>query len=213
VIVVIGALASRVVDGAVVPAGAVAAIAQAAAEAGSAVQCIAKVGDDPAGDALLLAIAQAGVGHVATLRDASHRTAQLPDEPADGGLDVAPADEAVPVGGDPVTPAASPGLDAADVGLALRYLPDHRVIVAVHPDGPAITAEVVAAAAWSGAHLLVIADPAAPLDVPEGAVVLAVDPATAERLGPLVGRYAALVDAGSTPADAFAATLGAAAER
>ena len=157
VIVVIGALASRVVDGAVVPAGAVAAIAQAAAEAGSAVQVIAKVGDDPAGDALLLAIAQAGVGHVATLRDASHPTALLPGEPAEGSLDVAPADEAAPAAdepaaGEPVAPAANPGLDAADVGLALRYLPDHRVIVAVHPDGPAITAEVVTAAAWSGAH-------------------------------------------------------------
>ncbi len=211
-IVVIGALASRVVDGAVVPAGPVAAIAQAAAEAGSAVQCIAKVGDDPAGDALLLGLARAGVGHVATLRDATHPTATLADLGADLGTDVAPADDADPADGDP--PAlVGPSLDAADVGLALRYLPDHRVIVAVHPDGPAITTEVAAAAGWSGAHLVVIVDPAAPVASPEGAFVLAADPATAERLGPLVGRYAALVDAGSDPAEAFAATLGAAAER
>jgi pfkB family carbohydrate kinase len=212
VIVVIGVLASRVVDGTVVPAGPVAAIALAAAEAGSAVQCIAKIGDDPVGDALLLALARAGVGHVATLRDATHPTAILPDTAMDLATDVAPADDPEPAAGDLPGPAIA-SLDAADVGLALRYLSDHRVIVAVHPDGPAITAEVAAAAGWSGAHLLVIADPAVTLDPPDGAFVLAADAVTAERLGPLVGRYAALVDAGSTPADAFAATLGAAAER
>jgi hypothetical protein len=48
------------------PAGA---IATAIAAAGGSVQLAGKLGDDPAGDRVLLALAAAGVGHAAVLRD------------------------------------------------------------------------------------------------------------------------------------------------
>jgi hypothetical protein len=70
----------------------------------------------------------------------------------------------------------------------------------------------VAAAGWAGGHLVVVLDPAidgtTPADLPADALVLAVD-GTATGLGDPIGRYAAAVDAGQVPADAFALTLGA----
>ena len=48
--------------------GPAAAAALAAATAGSTVQLVARVADDPDGDAMLLHLAGAGVSHVATLR-------------------------------------------------------------------------------------------------------------------------------------------------
>ena len=47
-----------------------------------------------------------------------------------------------------------PSLDPADVGLALRYLSDYRVIVLIHPTGQEMVAEASAAAGWAGAHLV-----------------------------------------------------------
>ena len=49
-------------------------VALAAAEQGAAVELIGRAGDDPAGDALLLALAGAHVGHVALLRDPTRPT-------------------------------------------------------------------------------------------------------------------------------------------
>ncbi|MDP9482634.1 MAG: PfkB family carbohydrate kinase, partial [Chloroflexota bacterium] len=51
-------------------AGLAAGIALAAVSAGRQVQLVGRVGEDPAGEALLLALARAGIGHAATLRDA-----------------------------------------------------------------------------------------------------------------------------------------------
>ena len=54
--------------------GLAAGVARAAVAAGATVQLIGKVGDDPSGDALVLALARDGIGHVALLRDAVHPT-------------------------------------------------------------------------------------------------------------------------------------------
>ena len=205
VIVVIGDIGAAGSVGEVSPAGMTGAVALAAATAGARVELVARVGDDPVGDALLLAIAAAGVGHVATLRDASRQTplAGVDDEPVD--LD----DDAPPM---PPVDAPTPTLDGADVSLALRYLPEYRVVIVVHPS-PSVLAEAVAAARWAGAHLVVALDPAmdgpAPADLPADALVLAVA-GDAVGLGDAIGRYAAAVDRGDDPAAAFAATLGAA---
>ena len=110
--------------------GSRAGIVLAAAGAGATVELIAKLGDDPAGDALLIALARAGVGHVAVLRDPVHPTAQRPVveevvvDPIEGGEAPAPWT---------VDPALAPALDVDDVGLALRYLTEFRVVVAIHP--------------------------------------------------------------------------------
>jgi len=197
------------------PAGSAALTALAAARAGAATQLVGKVGDDDAGDELVLQLAREGVGHVALLRDPSSPTPVLArDEPADDLDDPAPdpadpADVATPVA--PSAPAARPTLDAADVDLGLRYLTDFRAIVVPEPVPAAVLRVVADAAAWAGAELIVVtADPAA-LDVtlPDGALVLAAVGDDPEGTFPaLLGRVAAAVDAGATASAAFAEAAG-----
>lgn len=201
-IVVIGAMAARALDGEIVPSGAAATIAQAAVRAGAQVEVIARVGDDPVGDGLLLALSGSGIGHVAILRDPSRHTdvqgAEADDDAAPGSVD-ADADADQPI-------AASPTLEAADVGLALRYLTDFRVVALVHPSDGAVVATVADAVSWATAHLLVVVDPAAPATWVETlsaeAVVVEAGP-DAEGPGILIGRYLAAIDAGTSPAEAF----------
>lgn len=199
-IVVIGAVVGRRQGtDAVEPTGATAAVAMAAAEAGAVVEVVTRVGDDPAGDAVILALAQAGVRHVATIRDAGHRTPVLPEtrEVAD------PVADATQVQATGV--AAAPALDAADVGLALRYLSDYRVIVVLHPAEPGILHEASAAAGWASAHLVVVTpeDSDQAGDIPAGTLAVTADD-DAESVAALLGRYAAAVDRGEDAAEAYA---------
>jgi hypothetical protein len=64
-------------------------------------------------------------------------------------------------------------LEAADLELALRYLPEVGAIVLVEP-GPELIAPAIAAASWSGAGLVIVSgrDVREP-EVPEGVIVLA----------------------------------------
>ena len=73
-IVVIGDVSATGSVGEPRPAGLAAAVAHGAAADGGQVELVSRIGDDPVGDALLLAIAAEGIGHVATLRDAAHAT-------------------------------------------------------------------------------------------------------------------------------------------
>ena len=41
-------------------------------------EIVARAGDDATGDALMIALSRAGIGHVAVLRDPSHPTPILP---------------------------------------------------------------------------------------------------------------------------------------
>ncbi|MFP5342315.1 MAG: hypothetical protein ACLGIJ_05210 [Candidatus Limnocylindria bacterium] len=222
-IVVIGAIVAGGVGPVTVPAGLAARIALAAASADGRVEVVARIGDDPAGDAVLLALAAGRVGHVATLRDAAHATParEAAEEPIDPDGDGADGDGP---GGDgpggdgsgeePADASASsrPTLDAADVGLAMRYLDDYRVIVVVYPSDPGIVREVVAAADWASAHLVVVTVPGqpAPGDLPAGSLVVAAAD-DADGVGDVIGRYAAAVDAGTAPKAAFEATFSASA--
>jgi sugar/nucleoside kinase (ribokinase family) len=201
-IVVIGALAARALDGEVVASGSAASIALAAARAGSRVEVIARVGDDPDGDGLLLALAGAGIGHVAVLRDPSRHTviqgAAADDDAAPGSADAdANVDQST---------AAPPTLEAADVGLAMRYLTDFVVVALIHPSDGAVVATVNEAVSWATAHLLVVVDPASSSmsveDLPADAVVVE---SSADAEGPaiLIGRYLAAIDAGTSPVEAF----------
>ena len=72
-IVVVGGLGWRQGDPAG-PAGRACEVALAAAAAGARVEIVARAGDDATGDALMLALSRAGIGHVAVLRDPSHPT-------------------------------------------------------------------------------------------------------------------------------------------
>jgi hypothetical protein len=189
-------------------------IARAAAAAGSEVQVVGKVGEDHGGDAILLDLAAGDVGHVAILRDPSRSTpATGPapvDEPAfdDDDGDRRNADDA-----DRMTTVSGLSLEAADIELALRYLPDYRVLVVADSLAEPSLRVALAAASWNGAALVVI--------VPAGSTQTAVgDDATVIEAPPddpddafagIVGAYAAAIDRGEEPKEAFASassTLG-----
>lgn len=214
VIVVIGALGLRGSLEEPEPDGLAPAIACAAAAAGARVELISKAGDDPAGDAVLLALARAGVGHVATLRDPSRLTpvrAQT-DEPTDPAADEG-TEGPTEAGGDGESGAVAeqdppanlrPTLDAADVSLALRYLTDFEVLVTVHPSSE-LLAEAVSATGWTGARLVVVLEPEGdvPTGVPGDALVVAAAADDAEGVGARIGRYAAALSRGDDAAAAY----------
>lgn len=197
-IVVVGAVSARGIGTHVTPSGLASGIALTAAVTGAGVEVVTRIGDDPAGDAVLLAFAAAGVGHVATLRDPARATLIEPDD--DETMDPDPDEDAPDMQGS----LPAPTLDAADVGLALRYLTDYRVIVVVHPADPGVLAEVRSAAGYASAHLVVVTDPRNPS--PEAAIddLVIAAPADATGVADLIGRYAAAVDLGEDPGAAFA---------
>jgi hypothetical protein len=98
-------------------------------------------------------------------------------------------------------------LDAADLDLALRYLPDIGAIVLVEP-GVGLVATAAAAASWLGAGLIVVASQVVELSAdgpgPDRTVVLA--PPRSDPDGAFAGFVAALavrLAGGATPADAW----------
>lgn len=114
------------------------------------------------------------------------------------------------VGHATVSRSAAEAIEAADLELALRYLPDIRVVVLVAPDASLLRAAAVGAA-WAGATLLLIgplaADAAAVAD-DAGAIVLdppARDPD--EAFAGLVAAFAGRLDAGEDAAGAWRSTL------
>ena len=210
-IVVIGALGLRGTIDEPAPDGLAPEIARAAAAAGARVELISKAGDDPAGDAVLLALAREGVGHVATLRDPARLTPvrprpNEPTDPADPSVDTPPTGgvegTATPTAASPDDP--EPTLDAADISLALRYLTDFEVLVAVHAS-PELLAEAVSAASWSGARLVVVVEQETevPAGLPADALVVAAAADDAEGVGARIGRYAAALSRGDDAAAAY----------
>jgi ribokinase len=190
------------------PDGRACRIALSAARAGASVELIGRAGDDPAGDRLMIALTQAGVGHVALLRDPARPTPIVEMAPAE---ESSVADERAEPNAPVVPQQDRPVLEPADVALGLRYLPSYEVIVVtddVRPDAIPVAAE---AAAFAGAQLVVLVRAGPGRDVgPDAATVLeapATDPDGA--FAELVGAYAAALDGGAKPADAFAAARGA----
>jgi hypothetical protein len=178
-------------------------VARGAIEAGSSVQLVGKVGDDPAGDALLLALADAGIGHVAVLRDPARATplgsapaveieSMLIDDEAFDLPEPSATSRPEPAGG------PLPTIDAGDLELALRYLPDHRIVVVAEPLDADGLAAVIADCSYVGAQLIVI------LQAAGGTPELPVDATAFEApesdpdgvFGRTVGRFAAALDQG-----------------
>lgn len=170
-------------------------VARAGAAGGSDVQIVGKVGDDPEGDQLLIDLARAGVGHVAVLRDPAARTPVVGPTADEDDTDDAPAAE-LPSG---------LSLDATDLELALRYLTDFRVLVIADAVGADALRVAADAASFSGAHVVAIVPVGGSVPpMPPGATILE-GPTGAEVVGfgALVGTYAAAIDRGASPADAF----------
>ena len=219
-IVVIGSPVALPIASGLAAGGLAAAVAQATAGLGSATQLVGRVGEDAAGDGVLLALAAAGVDHVAVLREPSRPTpsapprAGLPASPDGPVLGEAMFEELDGQGGasaeisDPTPDGLT--MDAADLELALRYLPDYRVVVLAADLDPAALATVIAAAGWAGAHLVALV--AAGSDgsaLPPDATVLerpATDPDGA--FARLVASFAAALDRGVEPATAFSEASG-----
>jgi len=197
-------------------------IAIAAAAAGATVQLLGMVGEDRAGDTLLIDLARHGVGHAALLRDPVHPTPILQDPvvatggdgrvfEADDLLDAAellvelpPEPEAPAPAGDV---AHRPRMEAADLDLGLRYLVEFRVLVATDPLDERAARVVAEAATFANAHIVALVT--AGSDVPEelsGATVLespSADPDGA--FARFVAGYAVALDRGADTAAAFTA--------
>ena len=202
-IVVVGSPTGLGHLGGVSAAGLALSIARAAADSGAPGQLIGKVGEGSVGDAVLLDVAEAGIGHVAVLRDIEKVAIEpeLTDQteaPIDELAGLAGADDAPPKGRDRLF---GPALDAGDLELALRYLPDSDVVVVAQPLDPAAVAAVVEGARWAGARLV----STFALDgLPDDATVFeAPDENPEGAFASVVGRYAAALDRGVDPGAAF----------
>ena len=194
------------------PAGRTCEIALAAAGTGARAELVGRVGDDPDGDRLLIALAQANVGHAAVLRDPTRPTPVLaaPPEPEPEPEEAfADAEPATPDPGRPPAP-AGPHLQPADVALGLQYLTAFGVLVVADDAPPEVLPACVDGAAFAGASLVVLVreGTAPPLDLPAAATVLEAPARDDGAFGALVGLYAARLDAGDDPAQAFSAALG-----
>ncbi len=182
-------------------AGTAVGVGAAAAAAGANVELVGKIGDDPAGEVVLLDLAARGIDHVAILRDPSRPT------PETTNPDVADAELFDELAAEPTPADAPPGptLEPADIELALRYLPDYRVLVVAEPLAPAALDVVLAASRWSGAALvIVLAHGADPVDVPDATILEAPEGDPDDAFASVVGGYAAALDRGEEPAEAFA---------
>jgi hypothetical protein len=152
------------------------AIASRAAQGGARVEVVGLVPAGPEGDALLLELSTAGVGHATVLRH--------------GGA----------------------GLEPADLDLALRYVPDLRVVVLVKSE-PGLLPTVAAAAEWAGGSMILIAGQetsTSDAPVPERSIVLA--PPAADPDGTFAGFVAALaveLDSGAALEVAWRSTVAA----
>jgi sugar/nucleoside kinase (ribokinase family) len=221
VIVIVGSPIAQPFGHAIVAGGLTSEIARRCAATGAAVQVVGRVGEDAAGDQVLLALAAAGIGHVAVLREPGRPTptaaptsdgSASPDGPALGEalldeLDLADGDTGTADGNAPADEPAGLSVDAADLELALRYVPDYRVLVVAGDLDPSALDAVVAAAGWSGADLVVLApDGASMTGIPDTATALqrpATDPDGA--FAAMVAGYAVALDRGDDPRSAFAA--------
>jgi hypothetical protein len=218
VIVVVGTPAWRPTEPAG-PAGRACAVALAAAAHGARVELVGRAGDDAVGDALLVALSASGVGHAAVLRDPARPTPVVPSpEPGDVATSPLEDDGAAASAGVLDALATGPRLEAADVALAMRYLDPTGVLVVTDDVPVDALAAAVEAGRFAGMRLVALLAPGArspggvPAGLPPDATVLAAPDGDADggAFEAMVGAYAAALDLGATPEEAFAsATAGA----
>jgi len=176
VIVVVGTPSFRppVTSGDGAAGGLAVAVARTAIAAGASVQLVGKIGDDPAGDAVMLSLGRDRIGHAALLRDPAHPTPTalltedyeaavdldapdgiadaFDDDDDDGGLNPRHPRERIL----PADPALRPALEAADVELGLRYVGDFSVLVLAEPLDADARRAAFEAAAYGQAHVIEI---------------------------------------------------------
>jgi hypothetical protein len=107
---------------------------------------------------------------------------------------------------------ADTSLDAGDVDLALRYLTEYAVVVLADRAESDVTKVVADSSVWVGARLILVV-PAGhhlPADLPADAIVFEApdgDPDGAFAM--FVGTFAAALDDGEDPGDAFRSSIAA----
>jgi sugar/nucleoside kinase (ribokinase family) len=219
VIVVIGlpAWASNP-DGEGNAAGTAVDVVAAARTAGATVELAGKVGDDGAGDAVVVALGRLGIGHAALLRDPARPTPVVVaaeeagdegrDAVGDAGAETVPAAAGRPARLLPEDPSERPGLEAGDVELALRYLDAASVIVLAESLGAAAVEAAAGAASFAGAKLVVLVAPGSTAPAAPDAIVLEAPAEDDGSFGRLVGAFAARLDGGADPSAAFRQALG-----
>jgi hypothetical protein len=225
VIVVIGSPIGRLSDGTISAAGMASRVALAAAGEGRNVQLVGKIGEDPTADSVILDLARGGVGHVALLRDPARATSlEAPPADDDGAAEDAAAETADVAAEDEaaedvlMAPArapnqtSGPALEAADVDLGLRYLTEFAVVVLAEPVDPEVVTVVADAARWGESRMILVvaAGEGAPDGLPADVVVFeapATDPDGV--FASLVGSFAAALDGGTEPGEAFRASIAA----
>ena len=174
------------------PAGLAVEIARAAAAAGRKVELVGSIGDDAIGNAVVVGLDRAGVGHAALLRD--------PSAPTPRAGERAPA---------AVRP---PRLERADVELGLGYVVDYGVLVLAEPLPPEVEAAALDAAAFRDASVVAVVAPGGRVSgrLAGTATVLEAPRGTSEAFAQAVGRFAAGLDAGAEPREALATAVRAA---
>jgi pfkB family carbohydrate kinase len=181
-------------------------VAAAAGRRGGNVELVGKVGNDGAGDAVVVALGRLGIGHAALLRDMARPTPVLTATQREESADSAAAEPAEEPQSTllPEDPAARPMLEAADVELALRYLPQASVIVLADPSAESTVEAGIQGAAFSAARLIVLVPTGgASPSVPPETTVLEAPQDDDGSFGRLVGTFAGALDAGLDPAAAF----------
>jgi hypothetical protein len=177
-------------------------VAASAGRRGGTVELVGKVGNDGTGDAVVVALGRLGIGHAALLRDPARPTPVLTATQRGESADAAPEEPETRLL--PEDPAARPALEAADVELALRYLPQASVIVLADPMADSTVEAGIQGAAFSAARLIVLVAPGAVAPpVPPGTTVLEAPGEDDGSFGRLVGTFAGALEAGLDPAAAF----------
>ena len=190
-------------DGELVPGGLAAEVALAIGRAGVDVEIVGSIGDDPEGDRVVIELGRADVGHAALLRDPAARTPSV---------------------GRAATERDLPRLDAADVELGLRYVPQCRVLVLADPFDQEALSTALEAADYHGAAVVMVApagsvaaeslsDSVTLLERPEPEddeddSNPASSAADGVAFAGFIAEYAVRLDRGETPDKAFAAALG-----
>jgi hypothetical protein len=102
-------------------------------------------------------------------------------------------------------------LDRADIELALRYVPECRVLVAAEPLESDALVAAAEAAAYHSAALICVTDPGAapPPGLPESTTLLEEPAEDGGAFAQLVGRYAAALAGGSAAPDAWRSAVSA----
>jgi len=176
----------------------------AASRAGARVELVGKAGEDPAGDAAVLALGQQDVGHAALLRAPGHPTPRLIDAALDDdSIRPDETDEPAPPAFEPADRADWPVLEPEDVQLALRYVQDVRAIIVAEPMPDAVVRTVIEGAAYLAAPVVVVVADAR--TTPAADIVLVSPPADPDgAFAEVLGQLGAALDRGISPEEAFA---------